>query len=367
MNKENNSNSPLLSICIPTFNRANCLDNLLINIEKIILKYGSDIEICISNNNSTDDTAKVIEKWKSDINLKIINQSDNIGGTKNFIAVSALAKGKWIMLIGDDDEFITSNFGELISVLRSAEESVWVLVGVADKSGKEILLGNITSGRYSASKFRRTVIQTGLYRFGFIGMHVFPAVDQPILASLAQAKDTIKMRQHWPHIYVLMQHIQSNPVYVIQSPIVVQEPGGTGEFWTVGNWVRICLQKLNMISNVRHAFPNNRVFYVILLIRELYSKRNIKEIILWKALDPKDFNENIFQEVYSRYMLFGPLIFFTLVHFLFILFLYIIPASFVLNLMSIFGYRYIKNNYLSKMNEKASQLNRATNCDRLDS
>ena len=54
----------LLSICIPTFNRANLLNNLLNSID-IANIDASIVEVCISDNNSTDNTKeKVITKTK---------------------------------------------------------------------------------------------------------------------------------------------------------------------------------------------------------------------------------------------------------------------------------------------------------------
>ena len=51
---------PVISICIPTFNRCNCLRKLMEKLVQLKNMHGPKLEICISNNHSTDDTAIVI-------------------------------------------------------------------------------------------------------------------------------------------------------------------------------------------------------------------------------------------------------------------------------------------------------------------
>ena len=61
----------LLSICIPNFNRANCLDNCLNSI--VISKKNSNLkfEVCISDNNSSDNI-------ENDQEINDLNISDEI-------------------------------------------------------------------------------------------------------------------------------------------------------------------------------------------------------------------------------------------------------------------------------------------------
>ena len=118
--------------------------------------HGASIEICISNNQSTDNTLSILEKWSPKLDFKAITQSENIGLTLNFIAVSKIASGKWIMIVGDDDAFILDNFAKLLKHLGSSDEHDWILSGVADATGKETLLGDLKYGHYSHDNFKNT-------------------------------------------------------------------------------------------------------------------------------------------------------------------------------------------------------------------
>ena len=61
----------ILSICIPTYNRISQLDNCLNSI--LISKKNVDdfnFEICISDNNSEENTKEVIQKYNKELKIK---------------------------------------------------------------------------------------------------------------------------------------------------------------------------------------------------------------------------------------------------------------------------------------------------------
>ena len=101
---------PLLSICIPTFNRCHYLiDSIKDLIIQSIESNSVDlIEICISDNASTDNTHIELKRLLSQYplsNIKINTNSKNIGPDKNFIKALSMSTGKYTILKGDDDYF----------------------------------------------------------------------------------------------------------------------------------------------------------------------------------------------------------------------------------------------------------------------
>lgn len=92
----------ILSICIPTFNRADYLRDCLRSIfhENDSLE---EIEVCVSDNASTDDTLAVIKDFQNYNNFSYQRNEDNLGIPLNFIKVTSMASGRYIWLLGDDD------------------------------------------------------------------------------------------------------------------------------------------------------------------------------------------------------------------------------------------------------------------------
>ena len=318
---------PTISICVPTFNRSTCLENLLNNLFLIKAAHGTDIEICISNNQSTDRTQQVIEDWHQKLLLKVVTQPTNIGAAKNAIEVTRLATGKWILIIGDDDELISTGFESLLTFVHAADETDWVLAGVANESGNEHLLGDLEPSIYEEKRFKRVLWRTGLYRYGFIGMHIFPAALRQQFFDLS-----LQEAQSWPHIGLFLRHLKGRCVRVFPGPVVKQAAGGNELYWNPGDWVRVNLGKINIIAEARKVMSNMRWFFDWLMLRELYSLEGLRSLISWKVIEPTDFRNSAFREFFSRYLLIGPLAVVATLHCAFLVVVFSTP-SFIFHLI----------------------------------
>ncbi|OGG19001.1 hypothetical protein A3D78_06330 [Candidatus Gottesmanbacteria bacterium RIFCSPHIGHO2_02_FULL_39_14] len=96
---------PYFSIVIITYNRSNFLKANL----KILLRQSfKDYEIVISDNASTDNTAKIVNSFK-DKNIRFIRNRVNIGFPANIKKAMLLASGKYIFTLGDDDFILTED------------------------------------------------------------------------------------------------------------------------------------------------------------------------------------------------------------------------------------------------------------------
>jgi glycosyltransferase involved in cell wall biosynthesis len=330
--------NPILSICIPTFNRAVQLDNLLNNIYEIKKSQNNTIEICISNNCSTDNTSEIIKKWTQKLKIKTTTQATNIGGNKNIIEVTRLATGKWILLVGDDDELIIEAFEQLLSFLTIVDAKDWILVGV--NSGNSNLLGYLKSGKYEAIEFRKVVLRTGLYRFGFISSHIFSSHLVKEFTSFSP-----QQYQTWPHVALFLCHLKDDFVHVYSEMIVTQAGGGNVAFFKIGDWMIANLRKINVLYEIRKKYINNTLFFYAAMLRELYSLMLIKDTILWKILEPKEFFIRGLQEFIKRYFLLGPFIIFTFFHLSLIILIMMIPSILIKILLKIIGRDNIINDY----------------------
>lgn len=92
---------PLVSIGLPTYNRAKDLEVCLANVTN--LKY-RNIEVIISDNNSSDNTKNICNTFcQKDKRIRYYRQKINIGVHKNSNFVLAKAKGKYFFWASDDD------------------------------------------------------------------------------------------------------------------------------------------------------------------------------------------------------------------------------------------------------------------------
>lgn len=115
------SEHPLLSICIPTYNRAGFLST---SLERFLQGITSDmdIELLISDNCSSDETPEVVKSAMTDgLKWTYIRNEYNIGPDGNFLQCFRKAKGKYIWLCGDDDFLIPERLKHLYDILVSGE------------------------------------------------------------------------------------------------------------------------------------------------------------------------------------------------------------------------------------------------------
>lgn len=114
---------PILSICIPTYNRSSYLDNTLSQITSDdYFKNSDDVEIVISNNCSTDNTEDICRKFQKKYGDKILyfRQPENIND-KNFAFVLGLARGKYAKLNNDNLFFMPGELKPFVDFLKSNE------------------------------------------------------------------------------------------------------------------------------------------------------------------------------------------------------------------------------------------------------
>lgn len=113
-----------LSICIPTYNRAKYLPDLL---ESILTQINKDnenlIEIVISDNASTDNTIEVINKYKNKFkNLVYFKWDKNMGADRNFLKVVELANGEYCWFMGSDDVLINKSIPKLLLEINNSDD-----------------------------------------------------------------------------------------------------------------------------------------------------------------------------------------------------------------------------------------------------
>lgn len=97
--------NPFFSIAIPTYNRAAKLRFTLYNI---LRQDYTNYEIIVSDNNSTDDTEKVVTSFKTD-KIRYLRNKTNIGGIQNLKKAITHATGRYVFLHGDDDMILYKN------------------------------------------------------------------------------------------------------------------------------------------------------------------------------------------------------------------------------------------------------------------
>ena len=155
---DNKTAKVLLSICIPTYNRANFLHKTISNL---INQLHDNVEIVISDNGSQDATSTIVSEFK-DSRINYYTNHENKGITYNLIRVLDLAKGKYVIYLSDEDNLNIDN--------------VLLTINDFEKYNPSVIFGNLkTSEGKLAFKYNQSIHKGGykaLQDFGFKSTYI---------------------------------------------------------------------------------------------------------------------------------------------------------------------------------------------------
>jgi hypothetical protein len=97
--------TPLVSVCIPTYNRAALLRQ---SIQSVLGQSLRDFELIISDNASTDETPEVVRTFADD-RIRYLRHPVNIGASRNFNQGFEKARGPYVTVFHDDDLMLADN------------------------------------------------------------------------------------------------------------------------------------------------------------------------------------------------------------------------------------------------------------------
>lgn len=121
-------NKPLISICIPSYNRPNETLRLL---NSIYTKFPEKIEIVICEDKSPERTEirAAVNKFSatSKFEVKYFENETNLGYDKNLKELIKKASGEWIVFMGNDDVFVLGALDKLIEFLEKNSQLGYVL------------------------------------------------------------------------------------------------------------------------------------------------------------------------------------------------------------------------------------------------
>jgi len=157
---------PILTIAIPTWNRANILRQALGYLLPQIDPYKNDVEIIISDNASDDNTEDVVKQIQIQYPelLIIYNRNEtNIQFYGNFMKCRDLAEGEYLWLLSDDDYVLNGVIPELLFELKKN----WDCAVIYFKRNTK--LSTFQRHKYSKDE----IIKRETYKIGLISTVVF--------------------------------------------------------------------------------------------------------------------------------------------------------------------------------------------------
>jgi glycosyltransferase involved in cell wall biosynthesis len=124
---------PLLTIAIPTYNRATyldlCLSRIREELNSLSFHQRNLVKVYVSNNASTDNTAEVISSYQQigAGEFEVIHNLSNIGAECNVTQCFKAARTPYVWVLGDDDVILPSGLDKILKVLNQEDVDVLYL------------------------------------------------------------------------------------------------------------------------------------------------------------------------------------------------------------------------------------------------
>lgn len=118
------SESPLLTIAIPTYNRSGFLSELL-EVLAPQISHEPRVELIISDNASSDNTSAAVDGFASaGMPCRYIRNPVNTGADANFLQCFREARGQYFWLVGDDDILVPGAVAKILDLLSRDEYDI---------------------------------------------------------------------------------------------------------------------------------------------------------------------------------------------------------------------------------------------------
>ncbi|MDX2083720.1 MAG: glycosyltransferase family 2 protein [Rickettsiales bacterium] len=225
-----NSDNKILTILIPTYNRANNLKTLL---QSFYNKLNDKVELLAAINSSSDDSLEIAESYKLKIpNLKIIFFSDFVHSAEENINRSIKhCSGEYIFILGDDDEVMFDVFDNLVFILENQKDKKITALIFNNISSQNILtkfsdlvsdlnyiqLGNISASKkiVSTNQYPNLIRQCGLITtIAFISRYV---IRRDLFKEFS---DYITISRIYSHVFAFIEFFGQQEVIVVDLPLV---------------------------------------------------------------------------------------------------------------------------------------------------
>jgi abequosyltransferase len=130
--------APLISIAIPTYNRASVLTETLRALAEHSELMSDDVELVITDNASTDATPDVIRDFSERTGkaVRYGRNDTNLGIDGNIHAVSHLATGRYLLLMSDDDFLRPGALNRLSHLVRQHPDLLFCFANCGSFSGQ---------------------------------------------------------------------------------------------------------------------------------------------------------------------------------------------------------------------------------------
>lgn len=260
--------SKLLTISVPTYNGSGTIGNML----DILLPQCDDrVEVIICDNASTDETGDVIDGYvKKYPFVQHIRNERNIGPDSNFILCMKMAKGKYALLLSDDDILVENSLSEILSFLEKNRDMGLVYLNAVGFHEKYKGVENCE--RYQRTHYdnkmfvttdRKIFMNYAGRMWGFLSCFICLTDAIGVIENTEQFKQTNWLQSY---IHILCADFGEKRLGVIAKPVI-----GAGIYSIISNFDSAQVDGVNYRKMLDFAVAHG------------FDKKQLDELYCWRV------------------------------------------------------------------------------------
>jgi abequosyltransferase len=261
--------TPELSICIPTYNRARYIPTTLKSvISQHEENWQGKVEICVSDNASTDDTQIIVSQIaeKSPIPIVYSRNETNIGADRNYLKVISIAHGRYCWFLGSDDIIEPGGISQVLGILEREKN----LSGISVKRNAysldlshRILDGSIPSQSrlYQDSE---TAFRALVFYFGYISAQI---IDKNLWDGVVAEFPIQNYLNAYVHIYIIGQMLRKNSRWMYwATPLVGWRSGNDSFLSEMGRFRRLEIDVVGYRDIALGVFGRGPMYHYVMAL-----------------------------------------------------------------------------------------------------
>lgn len=171
-------NNVSLSICIPTYNRFQELDETLYHVTRYSKKYEFIKEILVLDNNENNKAKERADKYLGKFEkLNYIKNPYNIGGHENFKKCIETAKSDFVWILTDDDILYENSLELVHKNLRKNIDCLIVNWDVYDQNINKLIMEDVINSKKNFINDKNFILSEFFTKLSFVSSIIFKKED----------------------------------------------------------------------------------------------------------------------------------------------------------------------------------------------
>lgn len=252
-----------LSVCIPTYNRGQFLGDLF---DSILAQqgHGCEVEVVVSDNASTDNTAEVVERYRTRFEHFVYDRSvKNMGADRNYLRIVELATGDWCWLMGSDDVLEPGAFAKVEASLHDNPDVAGLSVGrnirsfALEKRKEERFPKGMTANDGRMEGAEKIFTALAAY-FAYLSGQV---IRKSLWDEAVQSNPVSEYHNAYVHVYVIGCMLKKCPLWYYLPELLVGWRDGNDSFLAEGQFNRLRIDVVGYEELARGLFDSSSQAY----------------------------------------------------------------------------------------------------------